>query len=256
MTSRAGLVSLVGAGPGDPELITVKGLRRLQTADAVVYDRLVSAELLELVPEHAEIYDVGKLPGAHKARQQEINELLVALGRRGLRVVRLKGGDPFVFGRGGEEALELARWGVPCEIVPGVSSAVAVPASAGIPVTHRGLAASFTVVTGHSEVNGEEQDWRTLAGLRGTLVFLMGVENLSGIAEQLVRHGRAGSEPAAVIQDGTTPQQRVLVAPLAEIGARAQELGIRPPATFVVGPTVQLAKMLGKLDRAVARVYA
>jgi len=237
-----GFVSLVGAGPGDPELLTLRALRRLQAADAVVFDRLIAAELLDHCPPDARRYDVGKIPGQHgRGRQEEINALLIQLGQEGLRVVRLKGGDPFVFGRGGEEALALAEADIPFEIVPGISSAFAAPAAAGIPVTHRGLAASVTVLTGHS-AGGAEHDWATLARLRGTLVFLMAVENLERIVERLLTHGRPDHEPAALVRWGTTPEQQIVSAPLGEIVAAARAACLEPPAVLVIGPTVAIAQ--------------
>ncbi len=191
-----GLVSLVGAGPGDPELLTLRALKRLRTCDAVVHDRLISPELLDYCHPGAARYDVGKIPGHHgRGRQEEINKLLARLGSEGQRVVRLKGGDPFVFGRGGEEALALSEAGVPFEVVPGVSSTLAAPAAAGIPVTHRGLATSVTVATGHARADGSEDeshDWGALARMRGTLVFLMAIENLDRIAARRWHCTRTG----------------------------------------------------------------
>lgn len=247
-----GFVSLVGAGPGDPELLTLRGLRLLQHADAVVHDRLIPPALLDYCRAEAIRYDVGKSPGRHPCRQEEINDLLIRLAQEGKRVVRLKGGDPFVFGRGGEEALALARAGVPFEIVPGVSSALAAPAAAGIPVTHRGLAASVTIATGHprsESTPGEDHDWAALAATRGTLVFLMAVENLDHIVAQLVANGRSPNEPAAMVQSGTTPEQRVVRASLGEIDAKTREAEIRSPAVLVVGPTAALAEVIGRKGR-------
>ena len=254
-TPRApGLVSLVGAGPGDPELLTLKALKRLRRADAVVHDRLLTPELLELCPPLAEMIDVGKVPGRHGAgRQREINDLLVHLGREGKRVVRLKGGDPFVFGRGGEEALALSEAGVAFEIVPGISSALAAPAAAGIPVTHRGLSTSVTVATGHPRAGGHPDaghDWEAFARIRGTLVFLMAVENLEHITARLLEHGRDPAEPAALVRWGTTPQQEVLSAPLGEIVAVARTADIQPPAVLVVGATVDLSTALASREEA------
>ncbi|HEX5416067.1 MAG TPA: siroheme synthase CysG [Chloroflexota bacterium] len=240
-------VSLVGAGPGDPELLTLKAARRLAEAEVVVYDRLVSREILALC-QGAELIDVGKEPGKHDVPQEGINALLVQLAKSGKRVVRLKGGDPFVFGRGGEEAIALAAAGIPCEIVPGISSAIAVPAAAGIPVTHRAVAPSVTVLTGHGRAgDAPDHDWGAVARMRGTLVFLMAVENLSRIVGQLIAHGRAADEPAALVQSGTTPEQRVVSAPLGHIVPAAREAGITSPAVLVVGDTVRLAgQILGR----------
>ncbi|MDP9350576.1 MAG: uroporphyrinogen-III C-methyltransferase [Chloroflexota bacterium] len=243
-----GFVSLVGAGPGDPELLTLRALKRLRQAEAVVYDRLIAPELLDHCPPTAERHDVGKIPGRHgHGRQEEINSLLVSLGEAGKRVVRLKGGDPFVFGRGGEEALALAEAGVPFETVPGVSSALAAPAAAGIPVTHRGLSTSVTIATGHPRTGGPEDaghDWAALAAMRGTLVFLMAVENLEHITGRLLDHGRPTDEPAALVRWGTTSQQTVLTASLGRIATVAREREIQPPAVLVVGPTVPLSEVL------------
>jgi uroporphyrin-III C-methyltransferase/precorrin-2 dehydrogenase/sirohydrochlorin ferrochelatase len=241
--TERGLVALVGAGPGDPELLTLRAVQRLQTADAVVYDRLVSERVLDYAPPTAERIDVGKRPGGLGASQSEINALLIDLGRQGRRVVRLKGGDPFLFGRGGEEALALARAGVPFEVVPGVSSALAAPAAAGIPVTHRGLSASLTVVNGHDV---DEHDWSALARSAGTLVFLMPVEHMQDIAQLLMAHGRAASEPAAMVEWATTPRQRVVTGPLHRIAPEALIEGIEAPAVLIVGPTAALASQLGR----------
>jgi len=226
-------VYLVGAGPGDPGLITVRGLELVRSCDALVYDRLVSPELVaESPPDAIRI-------GRERLGQAEINELLVTLGRRELDVVRLKGGDPFVFGRGGEEALALAAAGVPFEIVPGISSLSAVPASAGIPITHRGVSSQVTVVSGHDEL---ELDFAALARAPGTLVFFMGLASLAGIADGLVRAGRPADTPAAVIASGTTADQRTVVAPLIDIAAAARSL--EAPALIVVGDVVALARRL------------
>jgi uroporphyrin-III C-methyltransferase len=237
-----GIVYIVGAGPGAADLITVRGLRCLQRADVVVYDRLINAELLEEAP-HAEQIYVGKTPGHHAHSQESINDILVREARRGRTVVRLKGGDPFVFGRGGEECLALADAGVPFEVVPGITSAVAVPAHAGIPVTHRGIASSFTVLTGHTA--GDDTcavDWEALPR-RGTLIILMGLRNLPRIAHQLVGRGWASDTPVAVIASGTTAEQRVITGTLADIAPRVQ--GVPSPATIVVGDVVRLAEQIG-----------
>jgi uroporphyrin-III C-methyltransferase/precorrin-2 dehydrogenase/sirohydrochlorin ferrochelatase len=239
--THPGLVSLVGAGPGDPDLLTLRAVQRLQSAEVVVHDRLVSQRILDYAPSGAELVDVGKKPGGGGVTQTEINTLLVELGRQGRRVVRLKGGDPFVFGRGGEEALALAQAGVPFEVVPGVSSALAAPAAAGIPVTHRGLSASVTVVNGH---DAEEHDWDALARGGGTLVFLMAVEHLEDIAARLLAYGRPPNEPAALIEWATTPLQRVVAGRLASIADEALAADIQPPAVLVVGPTAALANEL------------
>ena len=228
-------VALVGAGPGDPGLITVRGLALLRACDAVVYDRLVARELVDEAPAAAirisrELLD-----------QDEINDLLVDLGRQGLEVVRLKGGDPFVFGRGGEEALALADAGVPFEVVPGISSLAAVPAAAGIPVTHRGLSQTVTLSTAHGE-DGGEPDYDALARTGGTLVLFMGLGRLAELAIGLIDAGLDNDTPAAVISRGTLPDQKVATAPLCEIAAAAD--GLRSPALLVVGEVVQLAELL------------
>ena len=246
-----GRVYLIGAGPGDPGLITVKGLALLRRADVVVYDQLASPELLKEAPAAAELLYVGKKAGDHAVPQGGINELLVQRARAGLTVVRLKGGDPFVFGRGGEEAEELAAAGIPFEVVPGVTSAVAVPAYAGIPVTHRRYTTLVTFITGHEDPTKEASTipWAALGQNPGTLVFLMGVKNLAENCRRLVAAGRAPETPAAVIQSGTTLTQRTVVGTLATIAARAQEADIKPPAVLVVGGVVELAEtpdMVGK----------
>ncbi len=242
-----GKVYLVGAGPGDPGLVTVTGLERIRGADVIVYDRLVSERLLEHARPDAELIYVGKVPGAEDGHDQEsINRTLIEQARQGRNVVRLKGGDPFVFGRGGEEAEALRAAGIPFEVVPGVTSAVAVPAYAGIPVTHRGVASSFAVITGHEEPGKAETaiDWAHLATATGTLVFLMGVRNLPEIVARLTEHGRSPQTPVAVIQRGTTPEQRTVTGTLADIVSRVEEAGLRPPAITVVGEVVRLRETL------------
>ncbi|HEY2428891.1 MAG TPA: uroporphyrinogen-III C-methyltransferase [Acidimicrobiales bacterium] len=229
-------VHLVGAGPGDPGLVTVRGAELLRRADVVLYDSLAEASLLDLAPVGAERVFVGKRPGA-PVPQDEINDLLVRHGRAGSTVVRLKGGDPFVFGRGGEEALALIRAGVAFEVVPGISSAVAVPAYAGIPVTHRGLATSVTVVTGHSRhAVDTETNWEALAAVGGTIVVLMGVTHRARIAERLIAGGLAPGTPVAAVRWGTRPEQRTIRTTLAGLGASPLE----PPVTIVVGAVAEL----------------
>jgi len=245
-----GKVWLIGAGPGDPRLMTEAGAGALAQAEVVVYDRLVNKRLLDLAPSSAERIFVGKEAGAHALSQEEINALLVEKARRGKRVARLKGGDPFVFGRGGEEAEALAAAGVPFEVVPGVTSAVAVPGYAGIPITHRGLASSFAVITGHEDPTKAETaiDWSKLATGVDTLVFLMGTATLPGIVEKLVEHGRPAATPAAVIRWGTTPAQEVVTGTLADIVRRVEEAGLEPPAITVVGEVVRLREKLRWFD--------
>ncbi len=243
-------VSLVGAGPGDPDLITVGGAARLAEADVVVYDRLANPALLRHARTDAEQIYVGKTPEHHTLSQAEINALLVAKAREGKRVVRLKGGDPFVFGRGGEEAEALAAAGIPFEVLPGVSSAIAAPAYAGIPVTHRGIASSFAVITGHEDPEKEESsiDWPGLARGADTLVFLMGVGRLDEIAAKLIEHGRSASTPAAVIEWGTLPKQRTVSGTLATIAADVRAAGLNPPAVTVIGEVARLRDRLRWFD--------
>lgn len=245
-----GKVFLVGAGPGDPELITLKGLRCLHQAQVVVYDRLICPDLLDEVPSQALRVFVGKEPGRHSMKQEEITMLLIKYARQGRLVVRLKGGDPFVFGRGGEEALALADAGIPFEVVPGVSSAIAVPAYAGIPVTHRDLATSFTVVTGHEQRNNTSSsvNWETLAALEGTLVIMMGVETLPHITQRLLEGGLQPSTPAAVIQQGTVAQQRIVTDTLVNIAESARTAKITSPAVTIIGATVALGASLAWFD--------
>jgi uroporphyrin-III C-methyltransferase len=228
-------VFLVGAGPGDPGLITARGLELLRSCDVLVHDRLVAPELVDEAPAAA-------LRIAHEPHtQEEINALLVAHSRAGSRVVRLKGGDPFVFGRGGEEVLALAEAGVPFEVVPGVSALSAVPAAVLIPVTHRGLASQVTVVSGHCAGEGMPPDYAALARAPGTLVFFMALRTLGSVVDGLLRGGKDPQTPAAVISRGTRPEQRVVVAPLAEIADAASEL--EPPALVVVGDVVRYASL-------------
>lgn len=244
--SSYGKVYLVGAGPGDPELITVKGLRCLRMADVVVYDHLVNLSLLDEVPSEAKRVFVGKRTGCHSVKQEEIDDLLIHYAQQGCLVVRLKGGDPFVFGRGGEEALALAQAGIPFEVVPGVSSAIAVPAYAGIPVTHRDYASSVTIVTGHGRHPHASTDvnWESLAKVGGTLVILMGVETLAHITQQLLEAGLPADTPAAVIQQGTVPQQRIIIDTVVNIAECARRANITSPAITVIGAVVALSDSL------------
>lgn len=247
----AGIVYLVGGGPGDPGLITVHGLDRIRRANVLVYDRLVAETLLaEAHPDCERVY-VGKQASRHALRQEEINELLVARCRAGQVVTRLKGGDPFVFGRGGEEAAALAAAGLPFEVVPGVTSAVAAPAYAGIPVTHRALTSSVHIITGHEDPTKVESRlrWEHIAPGDDTLVFLMGVERLDAIANQLVAHGRPATTPVAVVQWGTWPRQRTVTGSLADIAARVAAAGLEAPAVTVVGEVVRLRESLAWFDR-------
>lgn len=241
-----GKVFLVGAGPGDPGLITVKGLRLIQEAEVVIYDFLASPELLKHIPPETEIIYVGKKGGDHTLPQGEINQLIIDRARLGKRVVRLKGGDPFIFGRGGEEAEELARAHISFEIVPGVTSAIAVPAYAGIPLTHRRYNTSVAFFTGHEDPLKEapSQELEKQAAGGQTLVFLMGVKNLPAIVERLIRHGRDPETPAALIRWGTTPRQRTITGTLTTMVQKAEEAALLPPAILVVGKVVELRKTL------------
>ncbi len=245
-----GIVQLVGAGPGDPDLISVKGLRLIQSADTIVFDRLADKRLLSNAREDADLIDVGKIPGRRINRQEDINSLLVKLGTAGKKVVRLKGGDPFVFGRGGEEAEALAKAGVPFEIVPGVTSAIAAPAYAGIPLTHRKLASSFTVVTGSEDPSKPNSaiDWEVLAKSSDTLAVLMGQSNLRSIADALMKYGRAPDTLVAIVQWGTEPYQQTLVGTLSDIADRAATTGIGAPAVTVVGDVVRLREIIRWFD--------
>jgi uroporphyrinogen III methyltransferase/synthase len=245
-----GLVSLVGAGPGDPSLITIGGAARLTEADVIVYDRLANPALLVHARSDAERIYAGKQPDRHALTQDEINAVLVEQGLAGKRVVRLKGGDPFVFGRGGEEAEALAAAGVPFEVIPGVTSAIAVPAYAGIPLTHRALASSFAVVTAHEDPAKDDTsiDWAHLARGVDTIVVLMGVERLPHVVQRLIEHGRAASTPVAVVEWGTLPRQRVASGTLETIAASVAASGIGAPAVTVVGEVARLRDGLRWFD--------
>jgi uroporphyrin-III C-methyltransferase / precorrin-2 dehydrogenase / sirohydrochlorin ferrochelatase len=240
----SGHVSLVGAGPGNPGLLTVEGLYRLRGADAVVYDRLAIPAIPLDLPDHVELHNVGKEPGRHPVPQEEINALLVRLARAGKRVVRLKGGDPFVFARGGEEALALGRAGIPCEVISGVTAGIAVPAAAGIPVTYRGEAVRLTFITAH-EGGAPQARWDLLAqDTHATLVGYMGVSTLAEVSKALLAAGMNHATPAAVIEQGTLARQRSVRAPLAEIAKVAEGSGMKPPAIFVIGQVVAHAEEL------------
>jgi len=247
VSARTGVVYLVGAGPGDPGLITVRGSEVLGRADVVVYDRLASPALLDLAPTSAERIYAGKEPGRPAMPQAEIDALLVQRALDGLTVVRLKGGDPFVFGRGGEELLACIEAGVACEVVPGISSAIAAPAMAGIPVTHRGAAQSFAVVTG-STAHGDEVDLARVATSTDTLVVLMAAGKLAETCAELIRAGRPADEPAAIIQWAATPEQRTIVGTLNDLPTLAAVARIGPPATLVVGSVVALGPAMSPMD--------
>jgi uroporphyrinogen III methyltransferase/synthase len=252
---KQGKVYLVGAGPGDPGLITVKGLACLQQADVVIYDRLVDERLLDEAPPRAEKIYVGKASNHHLWKQEAINRLLLEKARKGKRVVRLKGGDPFVLGRGGEEAEFLARHCIPFEVIPGVSSAYAVPAYAGIPVTYRGLASSFTVVTGHKALvrNSPSIAWDKISKGTDTLVVLMGLTNLGYVVDQLRRSDLPASTPIAVITHGTTSRQECVVGTLKSIVTRVESKKLTPPAVVVIGKVVKFHKRLYWFDSQLKR---
>ena len=248
---RGGKVYLVGAGPGDPGLLTLRGRELLSRADVVIYDRLASPRIMEFVNPDAEKIYVGKRIGRHVANQHEINELIVKKAREGKEVVRLKGGDPFIFGRGGEEAQVLAGHGLSFEIVPGVTSAISVPAYAGIPLTHRSFTASVAFITGHRRFDTSEADvdWEGLARGVGTLVFLMGMSNLPNITENLMKFGRKPDTPVAVIRWGTTPLQESVVGTLANIAEKVRENQFKPPAIIVVGRVCSVREDINWFER-------
>jgi len=241
-----GKVYLVGAGPGDPGLLTLRAVQLLETADAVVHDRLVHPEVLKYARPRARLLFVGKEGGGESVAQEEINALLISQAKLGRRVVRLKGGDPFVFGRGAEEALALEAAGIPYEVVPGVSSGVAAPAAAGIPVTHRGVSGSVTFATGYRA--GKAPDWAHLAGAE-TLVLFMAGSRLEEATLALIAAGRSPNTPAAIVEAGTWEHQRVIEAPLAGIASRAREAAVGSPALLVVGEVVSLRSQLPSLTR-------
>ncbi|GHG20509.1 uroporphyrinogen-III C-methyltransferase [Streptomyces filamentosus] len=238
--ARTPFVALVGGGPGDPDLITVRGRRLLAEADVVIADRLGPRDLLDELPPHVEVIDAAKIPYGRFMAQEAINNALIEHAKAGKSVVRLKGGDPFVFGRGMEEAQALATEGIACTVVPGISSSISVPGAAGIPVTHRGVAHEFTVVSGHVGPDDPRSlvDWASLAKLTGTLVILMGVDKIGKIAEALVAHGKAPDTPLALVQEGTTAAQRRVDATLATVADVVKAEEVRPPAVIVIGPVV------------------
>jgi uroporphyrin-III C-methyltransferase/precorrin-2 dehydrogenase/sirohydrochlorin ferrochelatase/uroporphyrin-III C-methyltransferase len=238
-------VYLVGAGPGDPDLLTVKALRLIQSADAVVYDRLVSDEILALIPAGVTRIYAGKAPGQHHMPQERINDLLVQLGRGGYRVVRLKGGDPFIFGRGSEEASTLARHQIPFEVVPGITAAAACAAYAGIPLSHRGLASDIHFVTGHCRENQPlDLDWKRLADPQATLAVYMGLANLPQLCRELEAAGLPADTAVAAIENGTTRRQRRLLSRLGDLPQAAKEFALRSPSMLVIGRVVELAEVL------------
>ena len=247
---KKGKVYLVGAGPGDPSLITVKGRDCLRQADVIIYDRLIDSSLLDATRPDAEKIYVGKARGSRAKEQKDINQLLVKKAQEGKTVVRLKGGDPFVMGRGGEEAEALAMSHTPFEVVPGVSSVTAVPAYAGIPITHRRWASSFTVITGHEDAHKDKPTirWDKVSDGADTLICLMGIDNLTQIVSQLIKNGRAPSTPVAVLHQGTTQKQRTWVSTLGNIVAEAKQNSFEPPAVIVVGEVVRLRNQLRWFD--------
>jgi uroporphyrinogen III methyltransferase / synthase len=251
MTARGGVVYLVGAGPGDPGLITVRALELVESADVILHDRLIPAAALRAAPPDAEVIDVGKQPGGEAAAQPEIEALMVEHARAGRSVVRLKGGDPFTFGRGGEEAEALAAAGIDFEVVPGVTAGVAAPAYAGIPVTHRDDASAVAFITGHEDPGKDDPalDWDALAAFPGTLAIYMGVKRLPEIADRLVAAGRSADEPAAVVERGTMSGQRSVTAPLGELAATADGAGVRAPAIVVVGAVAARSDAIAWLER-------
>jgi uroporphyrinogen III methyltransferase / synthase len=251
VSGKIGKVYLVGAGPGDPNLITVKGRACLEEADVILYDRLVSPSLINRIPPHVEKVYVGKLPNRHLRPQEEINELLIRYAMEGKTVTRLKGGDPFVFGRGGEEAEALAAHGIPFEIVPGVTSAIAVPAYAGIPVTHREYTTSFAVVTGHEDpLKGYSSiDWQQIGASKGTTVFLMGVGQLRSITARILEHGGQPQTPVALIRWGTRVEQETLTGTLDTIADLAEAHAFKGPAVIVIGEVVRLRSKIAWFEQ-------
>lgn len=237
-----GKVYLVGSGPGGEGLLTTRARAAIDAADVILYDQLPGEEILASLPAHAEKIDCGKYGGKHTLEQEEIEALIVDRARKGMNVVRLKGGDPFLFGRGGEELEILRNAGIPVEMVPGVSSALAVPASVGIPLTHRKYASQVTILTGNEDPAkpGPALDWDLLAKSRGTIVILMGVANLQKIADALIRNGKAPETPVAIIERGLRKDRRVTTGPLSEITIAAGKNGVRPPAVIVIGDVVKL----------------
>ena len=240
-----GFVSLVGSGPGDPELLTIKALRSIQQADVVVFDRLVSAEILDLIPPGISRISVGKSPGKHCVPQDQINDIIVSLALSGRRLVRLKGGDPYIFGRGGEEALVLRQHGIPFEVVPGVTAAAGCSSYSGIPLTHRGLSHSVRFVTGHLQNNETLKiDWNKLADPDCTLVFYMGLANLYTICVELTRAGLPASTPAAAIHGGTTIRQQKVISTLAGLADAVSKAELQSPVTTIIGDVVTLSNEL------------
>lgn len=251
-----GFVYLVGAGPGDPELLTMKACRLMQEVDVLVFDRLVSQEILDLVPEKVQRISVGKTVGHHCVPQHLINRIIVELANCGKRVMRLKGGDPYVFGRGGEEAEVLVSAGISFEVVPGITSASGASSYAGIPLTHRDYAQSVTFATGHLKDDSLNLDWPALARANSTLVIYMGMGSLAAIADKLIQHGRGQDTPVAVVHRATQPDQKVVVATLATIAAETRAQGVAAPAAIIVGEVVALREKLGNLQQTLPELAA
>ncbi|PHM38834.1 uroporphyrinogen-III C-methyltransferase [Xenorhabdus innexi] len=239
-----GCVWLVGAGPGDAGLITVKGLQCIQAADVIVHDRLVNPELIAQIPDCCEIINVGKEHDYHPIPQNTINQILIKQALAGKQVVRLKGGDPYVFGRGGEEAEVLAQYGIKFEIVPGISSSIGGLAYAGIPVTHRNYASGFHIVTGHTSQENKQQNWKILAQLEGTLIILMGMTRLAEICQQLVQHGKPATTPAAVVMYASHAEQESVIGTLETLAVKTAERELHAPALIVIGDVVNLSEKL------------
>ncbi len=248
MSGNYGKVYLVGSGPGDPELLTLKARRLIDSAEVIIYDQLPGKAILDSMPASAEKIDVGKCAGNHTMNQTEINKVLVQKAKEGKMVVRLKGGDPYVFGRGGEEAEVLVAEGIEFEVVPGITSAISVPAYAGIPVTHRESTSMVTFITGHEDTTKPESwlDWETLAKFGGTIVILMGVKMLNRNVEELMKHGKDPDTPVAIIERGTRADQRVTVGTLANIAELAKARKVKAPAITVIGDVVKLHDILGE----------
>jgi uroporphyrin-III C-methyltransferase len=246
--TQYGKVYLVGSGPGDPELLTLKARRLIDSADVVVYDQLPGKMILDSIPAGTERIDAGKHAGDHTLRQDEINTVIIEKAREGKNVVRLKGGDPYMFGRGGEEAQELIEAGIEFEIVPGITSAIAAPAYAGIPVTHRDHASMVTFITGHEDPTKEESalDWETLARFDGTIVIFMGVKMLERNVSELIKNGKDPRTPVALIERGTRPDQRVTIGILENIASIAKDKNVKAPAITVIGNVVKLHDELGE----------
>ncbi|WNY23181.1 Uroporphyrinogen-III C-methyltransferase [Methanimicrococcus hongohii] len=248
MSEKYGKVYLAGSGPGDPDLLTVKARRLIDEADVVIYDQLPGEAILSLIPEKTEKIDAGKYSGNHTLTQDKINEAIIEKAKEGKTVLRLKGGDPYVFGRGGEEAEELVKVGIEFEVVPGITSAVAAPAYAGIPVTHRNSNSMVTFITGHEDPTKEETglDWELLAKFDGTLVIFMGVKMLERNCGELLKYGMDPKTPVALVEKGTRPDQRVTIGKLENIAALAEERNVKAPAITIIGNVVNLHDILGE----------